>query len=496
MRTLFILTILILISIAQIKSDFIISEIGHRPASCISDNGILFVMWDELEKAISFQKLDSVGNFIAPVKSFPETEASLFGRQAVNDSYLVSTWYDRISNQIHYFRYYIVGNIYNIHLEEYSENFMIQSRAEDPMDALRYNPDIAFLNDTTYVSVWHGEGGQLYGEFLVQWPGVYGRIGYTSGAFKDILNLVVSDHQLENVDYSEPRVISHPQSEFFTISWQDNHSGIQRIFNRIFYKNGTPKDSSFVVNEDSSLTGLYYLSLAMAPNGDYVIVWSAEKDDIPIIFWKWFTNEGIPITNSQQITTASDEVSISASVDVAIDKQGKVVVVWEGKQNVTITIFAKRYDENRNAIGESFKVSTRGDLTKSQIYPNVELRNNRIYTCWQENPSILGNILEFEYPVSISHEYSIMPGGFKLLQNYPNPFNPSTKISYSLSKPGKVKLIVFDVTGQELQILVDSYQQIGNYSVIFEMNNLSSGIYIYRLTVNGLNKQNKMLLIQ
>jgi hypothetical protein len=88
------------------------------------------------------------------------------------------------------------------------------------------------------------------------------------------------------------------------------------------------------------------------------------------------------------------------------------------------------------------------------------------------------------------------PQGFKLEQNYPNPFNPTTKLKYSIPQTGEVKLAVFDLTGTELETLVDKVQSAGNYEVVFNAGKLSSGLYFYRISANGFAKTKEMLLIK
>ncbi|MGE5458615.1 MAG: T9SS type A sorting domain-containing protein, partial [Methanococcaceae archaeon] len=93
------------------------------------------------------------------------------------------------------------------------------------------------------------------------------------------------------------------------------------------------------------------------------------------------------------------------------------------------------------------------------------------------------------------------PTEFGLGQNYPNPFNPSTRISYNITKPGTVKLNVFDVMGRHVKTLVDTNQQSGNYSVIWNGVNdlgqkISSGIYFYSLSSNEMTETKKMILLK
>jgi hypothetical protein len=75
------------------------------------------------------------------------------------------------------------------------------------------------------------------------------------------------------------------------------------------------------------------------------------------------------------------------------------------------------------------------------------------------------------------------PVRYILKQNYPNPFNPTTVISYQLSVNGFVTLKVYDMLGREVRTLVNENREAGEHSVQFNALGLSSGTYLYRLTV-------------
>jgi len=90
-----------------------------------------------------------------------------------------------------------------------------------------------------------------------------------------------------------------------------------------------------------------------------------------------------------------------------------------------------------------------------------------------------------------------IPKHFSLFQNYPNPFNLSTTISYSISNPDFVVLKVNDILGREIQTLVSEFQEVNTYSVNFNANGLSSGIYFYKLKVGSdFVDTKKMLLLR
>jgi hypothetical protein len=87
-----------------------------------------------------------------------------------------------------------------------------------------------------------------------------------------------------------------------------------------------------------------------------------------------------------------------------------------------------------------------------------------------------------------------VPDSYLLDQNFPNPFNPSTIINYALPQAGYVKLIVYNILGEEITVLVDGNMSAGNHEVSFNAGNLTSGIYLYRLQAGPRVQVKKMLL--
>jgi hypothetical protein len=86
---------------------------------------------------------------------------------------------------------------------------------------------------------------------------------------------------------------------------------------------------------------------------------------------------------------------------------------------------------------------------------------------------------KFEYSPIV--EIEICPDQFVLSQNYPNPFNPTTKIRYQLPTEAVVTLKVYDMLGNELFTLINEEIEAGIYEIEFDINELASGTYFYRL---------------
>ena len=85
---------------------------------------------------------------------------------------------------------------------------------------------------------------------------------------------------------------------------------------------------------------------------------------------------------------------------------------------------------------------------------------------------------------------------FALRQNYPNPFNSKTIISYELGKSAFVNLSIYNVNGQVIETLVNGYVKSGVHSIEWTANNVSSGLYFYKISSGNIIKIKKCLLIK
>ncbi len=97
-------------------------------------------------------------------------------------------------------------------------------------------------------------------------------------------------------------------------------------------------------------------------------------------------------------------------------------------------------------------------------------------------------------PTTDVEDEKVIPKYFALEQNYPNPFNPSTKIKFSLPQSGNVKLIVYNIFGEKVKTLVQSYLEAGIHETDFTGDELSSGVYLYALQFDGMQEMKKMIL--
>ncbi|MGE5436346.1 MAG: ammonia-forming cytochrome c nitrite reductase subunit c552 [Syntrophothermus sp.] len=117
--------------------------------------------------------------------------------------------------------------------------------------------------------------------------------------------------------------------------------------------------------------------------------------------------------------------------------------------------------------------------------------------------------VDFDGSVEFSKEVEVTfegPKSFTLSQNYPNPFNPSTTIKYSVPTDSKIKVVIYNLTGEVVKELVNTVQGAGSYEIKFDTKSaakqLTSGIYFYSLEASALDGSNsfretkKMVLLK
>jgi len=474
---------------SSLFSQFTISDSGQIPSIAYDLKGGLYVVWGNMEDAVHLKHLDSSGNTIEN-KTFVKTYASVTPRIAVNPNYNIVVWEDRVSNIVSIFNTYIVGNIFTNSSTDTSNNIMFNTNYGD---ATRHYPDAGFINDTTIVVVWHGNGPSTPGPQT----GIYGQIVSTAGN-KIGGNFLITDHIANGANNGSPRIIFHEGNNFFIVAWRDNSSDSYRIYGRKFNLNGSPQGSSFLISDDSAITYLYYYSVAKDTEGNFVVVWTSDKENLSQMEWRWFTKDGIPTTPVEYLTPLDTLLSSASSVDVSIDEYGRIVLVWEQKNTENIIkLFGKRFLADKTAFGNSFRI-TDENTSDSQIFPSVIMRNNKFFAVWSGN-GIKGKILSFDSissAINIHEQKNDLIETYKLYPCYPNPFNPSTIIQFQIPVNGFVTLKVFDLLGREVATVVNDFRSEGTYNTEFNGNNLSSGIYFYRLQSGEYIETRKMVLMK
>jgi hypothetical protein len=121
------------------------------------------------------------------------------------------------------------------------------------------------------------------------------------------------------------------------------------------------------------------------------------------------------------------------------------------------------------------------DITRNDIEVTVaDINGDALYLSYSKN----------------GQRYQSGPHSFELAELYPNPFNPSTEVSFSLPMDGHVKLAAYDIKGQQVDMIFEGAQSLGEHSYTWNAANLPSGVYYIRLQSGTMVTSQKALLIK
>ena len=200
------------------------------------------------------------------------------------------------------------------------------------------------------------------------------------------------------------------------------------------------------------------------------------------MYWTWIWENSTGIRRSNLEVTEVEDLVTGASGDsykaVVIDLDG-------GKLYWTYVFSVGQYFGEPSVL---HGVTNRADLNGSGAEKVARLSSDRSWSPpgFKTHPgALLGNSLALAFPrqTAVAAATNDLPLSTTLGSSYPNPFNGSTLISYALSAPGPVTLIVYNTLGQPVRTLVDQIQTPGRYNVPWRpAETLASGVYLYRLT--------------
>jgi WD40 repeat protein len=182
-------------------------------------------------------------------------------------------------------------------------------------------------------------------------------------------------------------------------------------------------------------------------------------------------------------TGAGDEVG-----SVALSKDGKILAAASygdlNNSNNDLLVFKTTV----TAPAPIFGVNSPGSFFWVSVSDNgstVIASGKRVHARTFGNGGEVYNVYIDTADVPLGIGNNSIPVEFKLHQNFPNPFNPVTQINYNISADARVKIILFDAIGREVKTLVDKFQKGGGYSILLNAEDLSSGVYFYKISVTG-----------
>ena len=180
-----------------------------------------------------------------------------------------------------------------------------------------------------------------------------------------------------------------------------------------------------------------------------------------------------------------------AGIQMNIDSERYYTI--ELKDNSHIETYSRYHGNSMNLVSfNSFNESFDGHVIEYRIIDGRNISENDISL-------ILGspNGEEFSVTSNFNGESNYTnPSSYKLHDVYPNPFNPTTQVSFTLPVDGYVGLYVFDLKGEQVDVIYEGFQQNGNHSYTWDASDLSSGVYYIRMVSNENSMTVKAMLLK
>lgn len=273
--------------------------------------------------------------------------------------------------------------------------------------------------------------------------------------------------------------------------------------NFVDYDNDGDLDLFVSVSHGNGMSDPESQNVLFANNGDGTF-------STPVYTW-------INLDKSQSYGNAIGDFNNDGFSDIAVvNGFGTKTTLWKNSGNSInhwIKLNLHGVSSNKDAIGSVIEVTVGGNTVKRFVHSQISFQSqnsltqiigvgsasiiDEIKVTWSSGTvSTLTNVA-VDQTLTITEgaltqpqlsKEILLPQQFGLDQNFPNPFNPSTVIKYQLPEDAFVKIEIFSVTGEKIADLVNSEQNAGYYTVNFDANNigrgLSSGIYLYRITVD------------
>jgi hypothetical protein len=224
----------------------------------------------------------------------------------------------------------------------------------------------------------------------------------------------------------------------------------------------------------------FYPQITLSAEDDSEVMWYASAE------------------GSEFAYNSDSSLYLPGDIDIYMAKSTNLGKDWSELENVTNTpggIFPDKSLEvgvhlanvaNDDEVAVFFQMP---DFYNESLPPALgyEDYQNRVYV------GLYGNDYEF---VGNDGEMGVTPEAFTLSQNFPNPFNPITHIKYDVNMAGLVTMDLFDIRGSKVKSLINESKTVGSHEFAFDGSSISSGVYFYSMTVNGVTQTRKLVLMK
>ena len=219
----------------------------------------------------------------------------------------------------------------------------------------------------------------------------------------------------------------------------------------------------------------------------YSVANSTNGDGNPVVGDVWNFGENFVVNILEEI------IPVELVSFTAVQNQNNITLRWSTASEINNAGFEVQRAQGSDIFSVIGFVTGNGTSTENNDYSYTDIVTNPgLYRYRLKQIDLDG---KFKYSDAINLD--VIVTDFSLEQNYPNPFNPSTKIKFQIPELSFVSLKVFDILGNEITTLVNGQIPAGSYEVEFIDNGeLTSGIYVYQLSVGKFTATKKMLFIK
>lgn len=289
-------------------------------------------------------------------------------------------------------------------------------------------------------------------------------------------------------DFSSEEIINYSPGEWIFVTISKSADQIK------FYQNGMQAGAQ-TINYPSNSNSLMSIGCRQYSSGNFEEFFNGKIDEVKI-FNKSFSDQEI----LQMYKSTTSAPNLQSPANNSIVNTLTPLLVWDSLVTATNYSVQIATDSLFNTIVLSQFSNAASYLVESgALNPNVDYYW-RVRTNNDGGVSPWSDVYHFTVNLTGVEDETQLPKEFALNQNYPNPFNPSTVITYHLPKASNVKLIIYDVLGNEIATLVDEYKPAGSYEVEFNpvssIKHPASGIYLYQLKAGDFIQTKKMLYLK
>ncbi len=360
-----------------------------------------FIIWVNLFFVISFalgQQNDQINSDIPPlsrtridgttfftyIRDFQVNEndgldsfKDIYSSVAVSNSgRFIVVWEDNRAGKFNIF-----AQIYTIDGNPVGENFVVNDN--ESWLSTSGSPLSVSASDSSFIIVWRDLRNIFVYDIYAQ---LFTLDGKSIGG-----NFKVNDDS-SSVSFSIPSVSMDPSGNFVVV-WEDQRNANNDIYAQRYAADGTPLGVNFKINDDSISAWHGSPDIAIDPSGNFVVVWSDDRNGDADIYAQRYAADGTPLGSNFKIN--DDSVSaVQYSPSIAIDGFGNFVAVWTDKRNDPEgDIYAQRYLWDGTALGENFKVNDDNQHAKQKT-PSVAMDDSgNFFVVWEDRRnSFLGDI--------------------------------------------------------------------------------------------------------